>query len=89
MRTIRQTTGTLAAFAIAVATLHWILGEATVHFEMWSTGATSRADLANDFGLGLLGLFIVLPGSLIGAGVAAWWVWRKLSLREPTNERVA
>jgi hypothetical protein len=56
---------------------------------MWSTGATSRADLANDFGLGLLGLFVVLPGSFIGAVIAAWWVWRKLSVREPTNERVA
>jgi len=48
---------------------------------MWSTGAASRGELADDFGLGLLGLFIVVPGSLIGAAMAGWWVWRKLSVR--------
>jgi hypothetical protein len=89
MRTVKKAGGALVAFGIAAATLHWILGEVAVRFEMWSTGTTSRADLANDFGLGLLWLVIVVPGSFVGAVVASWWVWHKLSVREPTNERVA
>ena len=81
MRTSKKAVGALVTFVIATTALHWVLGEATVRFEMWSTGAASRGELANDFGLGLLGLFIVVPGSLIGAAVAGWWVWRKLSVR--------
>jgi hypothetical protein len=81
MRTTKKAVGALVTFVIATATLHWVLGESAVRFEMWSTGAASRSDLANDFGLGLLGLLIVVPSSLIGAAAAGWWVWRKLSVR--------
>lgn len=89
MRTIKRVGGALVAFAATGAMLHWILGEAAVRFEMWATETTSRADLANDFGLGLLEFFIVVPASFIGAVAAGWWVWRKLSVRERTSEQVA
>ena len=81
MRTTKKAMGALVTFVIATPAFHWVLGESAVRFEMLSTGAASRGELANDFGLGLLGLFIVVPGSLIGAAVAGWGVWRKLSAR--------
>jgi hypothetical protein len=66
-------------FFFGVATSYWIMSEAVVYFEMWSTGAVSRADLADDFGLGLLGTFLILPGSIIGGTVMGWVAWRKVS----------
>ncbi|WP_164490363.1 hypothetical protein [Pseudomonas syringae] len=43
---------TTLAFLIALPSIYWLLGEAVVMFEMASTGAKSRAELADDFGLG-------------------------------------
>ena len=39
------------------------MSEAVVYFEMWSTNAVSKPELADDLGLELLGIFIVVPGS--------------------------
>ncbi|KPX93561.1 hypothetical protein ALP86_04490 [Pseudomonas amygdali pv. mori] len=51
--------------------IYWLLGEAAVMFKMASMGAKSRAKLADDFGLGIIGLFIVVPATLIGAVITA------------------
>ena len=67
---------TILAFLIALPSAYWLLGEAVVMFEMASTGAKSRAELADDFGLGLLVLFVVMPGDVIGAFITAALVWR-------------
>ncbi|WP_234707694.1 hypothetical protein [Pseudomonas amygdali] len=48
-----------------------MLGEAAVMFKMASMGAKSRAKLADDFGLGIIGLFIVVPATLIGTVITA------------------
>jgi len=53
-----------------------------VMFEMANTGATSRAELADDFGLGILGIMVVLPATIIGAVITASVVWWKMSPRE-------
>jgi hypothetical protein len=79
---------TLVFFA-GVAALYLILSEAVVYFEMWSTNALSRADLADDFGLGLLGVFIVVPGSIVGGMVVGWIAWRRVSAAKHTDVRVA
>lgn len=71
MRTTKKMVSAMVTFVIATVVVHWALGETAVYFEMWSTGAASRGELAKDFGLGLLWLFIVVPGSPFGAAVAA------------------
>ena len=73
----------IAVFFITAIGLYWILGELAVYYEMWATGASSRMELVNDFGIGLIGLFVVVPASTLGALIAAIVVWRKLS--EPTS----
>jgi hypothetical protein len=44
---------TLSTLLISFVLLNSLLGEVAVYYEKWSTGAQSRAELANDFGLGL------------------------------------
>jgi hypothetical protein len=61
--------------------INYLIGEAAVYYEMWSTGTQYRTDLANDLGLGLLGM-IVLPISLIMALICALIIWRILSRHE-------
>jgi hypothetical protein len=76
-------------FFVGGATLYWILSEAVVYFETWSTNAASRAELADDFGLGLLGILVVVPGSIIGATLMGWIAWRKVSGPKHTDGWVA
>ncbi|ALE01125.1 hypothetical protein [Pseudomonas syringae] len=65
------------AFLIALPSLYWLLSEAAVMFEMASTGAKSRAELADDFGLGIIGLFVVVPATVIGAvTIASFICWK-------------
>ncbi|MBS8233307.1 hypothetical protein DYI41_20575 [Marinobacter salarius] len=72
----------LCVFVLVVITAYQLLGEAAVHYEMYSTGAATRAELADDFGLGILGLFVVLPGSFLAGVICSWLTWRKLRLKE-------
>ncbi len=72
---------TTLAFLIALPSIYWLLGEAAVIFEMASTGAKSRAELADDFGLGIIGLFIVAPATVIGAVITASFFWWKMRPR--------
>ncbi len=69
----------IAVFVVTAIGLYWILGEVAVCYEMWATGASSRMELVNDFGLGLIGLFVVVPASALGALIVAIVAWRKLS----------
>ena len=68
------------AFVASAAALYWVLSEAVVLFEVWHTGAASRAELGRDLGLGILAFAVVLPGTLVGASLMAglamvWIVW--------------
>ena len=76
-------------FFVGVAMLYCILSEAVVYFEMWSTNAVSRSELADDFGLGILGVFVAVPGSIIGGTVMGWIAWRRVSVTKRTDVRVA
>lgn len=61
--------------------LFWVLSEMTVLYEMITTGAKTRAELGDDLGLGFLGLFVVLPGTVIGAvavGMVTWFLSRRM-----------
>jgi hypothetical protein len=66
----------ITSFASATVVLYWLLSEAAVRYELWSTGALSRSELADDFGLGILGIGFVVPASVIGGLLVALGVWR-------------
>ena len=65
----------VGVLVIATILAYQLLGEIAVYYEMHSTGATSRAELADDFGLGLLGLFFVMPGSALIGFICSWFTW--------------
>lgn len=65
------------AFGVVIGDIaNFMLGELAVIYEMQATGATDRAELSDDMGLGMLGLLIVLPCAFSIGGLATW-----LSLR--------
>ena len=59
--------------------LRWFFGEVLVHYEMWSTKALSRAELSEAYGMGMIGLLVVDPVSILGALMAAAATWAMLS----------
>ena len=68
------------AFVAGSIGLYWLLGKAAVYYEMYATNASTRAELADDYGLGLIGLFVVLPLSLLlalGSSVIMWFRLRR------------
>lgn len=72
---------TIGTFLLATVALSWLLGEASVRYELWSTSALSRSELPDDFGLGILGMLAVQPLSVIGGAFTAVLVWRSLTAR--------
>ena len=75
------------AFILATVIAEQLLGDVAVYFEMWSVGASSRAELVDDFGLGLLWLLIVLPGSIIVGAISSWVTWIVLKKRAVVTVR--
>lgn len=63
----------IASFAL----YEYLLTEAAVLYQLWSTGASQRAELADDMGFGLLGFLVVLPLSASLALVTSVLVWVK------------
>ena len=85
MQTARKIGIVLLAFLVGVTTL----SQAVVYFEMSSMRAASRAELADDLGLGLLGIFIVVPESAIGGAVLGWIASRRLSVPKNAEATIA
>lgn len=77
---------TLLAVLVSIPTVSWLLSEIVVYYEWFSTGASSRAELGDDFGLGILLFLIVPPGTFIGVVFIGLAVWRRTgkSLSPPT-----
>jgi hypothetical protein len=67
----------LAALAAGASLLvmGWILSELVVQYEIYATGARSRAELGDDLGLGILLLIVVPIGSFAGAVLVWCRVW--------------
>lgn len=78
---MRKTNRALVALIAAVGTVpaaHYVIGELVFQYEMWATNAHSRQELAGDFGLAVLWMIVVLPGTAIVSITVAWIVWRGL-----------
>ncbi len=69
-------------FLLAFLLFNYVLSEVAVYYEMATTGAKVRAELGDDFGLGILLMFVVVPVSFVAAfcvGLGCWFVgWRQL-----------
>ena len=76
---------TVIVFFATLVAANYIIGELAVLYEMWATGAKTRADLADDFGLGIIGMLIVFPSSVVIAVICSWFVWRKTRRRVEKN----
>ena len=76
MQILKRIVLSLVVFVIVAIALEWLLGELAVVYEMWATGTKDRTELANDFGLGMIGILIVLPLAFIGALISVIFVWR-------------
>jgi hypothetical protein len=74
------------AAILSLPLIVWLLSEVVVFYEMLTTGASSRRELGDDLGLGIL-LFMVVPiGTIIGA-IGVWiavWIHtgRKVNHRD-------
>ncbi len=68
---------TLLSFIIGFFVLLEVFSELAILFEMWSTGAQHRSELADDFGLGILLMLVALPLTLLCSLVVAFITWRK------------
>lgn len=65
------------AVIASIPAIAWLLSELVVYFEWFSTGASSRAELGDDLGLGILLFLVVPPGTLIGAVLVGLAVWSR------------
>jgi hypothetical protein len=66
---------TLLAVIASIPAIAWLLSEFVVYYEMFSTGANTRAELGEDLGLGILLSMFVPPETLIGAFLVGVKVW--------------
>ncbi len=82
MRNINRAVVSIIAAFISTLITWWLLSEGVVLYEMHATGAISRTELADDFGLGILLVFIVPAGTLLFAIIVAVLVWRLLGKRK-------
>lgn len=83
MPLVKKSIVTALVFVTAAILLRVVLTELLVRYEMWSTGAVVRAELSEDYGMGMMGLLVVDPGAILGALVAAAMSWVTLSRHNP------
>ncbi len=69
----------VAVFVVTAYCAEWVFGELAVYYEMSVTDTPTRQELEGDFGLGILGLFVVVPAAIIAGLITSFVVWRKLS----------
>jgi hypothetical protein len=82
MRVIKRIAISLAAFGFAIVVLNFVVVDLLVRYEVWSTGAGSRAALGRDLGLPILLGFAGIPAILGGAAITggiAWAMTRRLA----------
>ena len=74
----RALLATLAA-VLCAPTIAWLVSEGVVCYEMAATVASSRAELGEDLGFGIL-LFMIVPPVTLAGVIAVWfvvWNWFK------------
>jgi len=85
LRNINRAVVSIIAAFISTPITWWLLSEGVVLYEMHATGTISRTELADDFGLGILLIFIVPASTLLFAIIVAVVVWRQLGKRKSVD----
>jgi hypothetical protein len=70
MQVLKRTVASACAVLVATVLGRWLLTEALVAYEVWSTSVSARVDLSEDFGMGMVGLLIIDPVALAGGLIA-------------------
>lgn len=83
MRFVRTAVATAISLVLATILLRWVFAELLARYEMWSTGALSRAELSEDYGMGMMGLLVVEPAAIAGGLAVAAITWFLLSRHNP------
>ena len=73
---LRALLASIAAL-VSVPCIAWLAGELAAQYEMWSTNMSTRAELADDLGFGILLFMVVTPAVIIGAAYVWWFVWSR------------
>lgn len=83
-KSLRALLATTAAL-VTLPAFAWLAAELAAHYEMFSTGMNSRAELGDDLGFGILLFMVVPPFTLVG-GVFVWWlVWSRTGRSKTTR----
>jgi hypothetical protein len=77
-RLLVTATTTLVSFPVFA----WLASELAAYYEIYSTGMSSRAELGNDLGFGILLLMVVPPLTLVCAAFVWWLVWSRTGRRK-------
>lgn len=73
-KALRAFLATIAAL-VSVPAFAWLAAELAAYYEMFSTGMSSRVELGDDLGFGILLFMVVPPFTLAGAVLVGWLVW--------------
>ena len=65
------------AALVSISAFAWLAAELAAHYEMFSTGMNSRAELGEDLGFGILLFMVVPPVTLFGSLFVWWFVWSR------------
>lgn len=63
------------AALVSLPAFAWLAAELAAFNEMFSTGMSSRAELGDDLGFGILLFMVVPPFTLAGVASVWWLVW--------------
>lgn len=72
------------AALVSVPVFAWLAAELAAYYEMSSTGMTSRAELGDDLGFGILLFMVVPPFTLAGAAFVWGVVWYRTGRSKTT-----
>lgn len=72
------------AALLSLPAFSWLAAELAAHYEMFSTGMNSRAELADDLGFGILLFMVVQPLTLTGTIFVWWLVWSRTGRSKTT-----
>ena len=76
---LAKLSASLTVVVIGFLAIEYFLGEALVMYEMNTTGAKSRSELAEDYGMGIIGVIFVPPVSAILSALLGLGVWKVFS----------
>lgn len=73
------------AALVSLPAFAWLAAELAAYYEMFSTSMSSRAELGDDLGFGILLFMVVPPFTLAGSAFVWWFVWSRTERSKTTR----